>query len=404
MPAEKQIERGDFKFALHGTKLEGAFALVRMKKGQKGNEWLLIKKPDASAVRGWNVEDHAWSVKTKRTQEQIAANDPELSVADVAGAKKAAMPKSIDPMLATLAAEPPSGTEWVHELKWDGVRALCFIKDGKLRIESRNGKSAEQQYPELHDLPSLLDGDTAVLDGEIAVLDGDGRARFELIQPRIGANPANVPHLAENSPATLFLFDLLYLDGYDLRGVPLEERKRMLEQIVRWNEHIRFSQHFEANVGEMLDAVRQMGMEGIVAKDRRSTYEGGRSKRWLKVKVQNQQEFVIGGFTEGKRQHFASLVLGVREGEALRHTGQVGTGFDAKTEAAIAKKLKPLITESSPFSPKPRIKDVTWVKPELVAEVRFHEWTHEGMLRAPVFLGLRDDKSADEVVREFSRF
>ena len=277
---------------------------------------------------------------------------------------------------------------------------MCFIKDGKLHIESRNGKSAEQQYPELHNLPALIDAETAVLDGEIAVLDADGRARFELIQPRIGANSANVPRLVEERPATLFLFDLLYLDGYDVRGVPLEERKRMLEQIVRWTEQVRFSQHFEAKAAEMLEAVRQMGMEGIVAKDKRSIYEGGRSKRWLKVKVQNQQEFVIGGFTEGKRQHFASLVLGVREGGSLRHTGQVEPASMSKTEAAIAKKLKPLETDTCPFSPKPKIKDVTWVKPELVAEVRFHEWTHEGMLRAPVFLGLRDDKSADEVVRE----
>src|SRR5689334_1043514 len=123
VPPEKQIERGDFKFALHGTKLNGAFALVRMKKGQKGNEWLLIKKPDAGAVRGWNVEDHAWSVKTKRTQEQIAANDAAVSIEDLPGAKKAAMPKSVDPMLATLTTEPPPGNEWVHELKWDGVRA-----------------------------------------------------------------------------------------------------------------------------------------------------------------------------------------------------------------------------------------------------------------------------------------
>jgi bifunctional non-homologous end joining protein LigD len=400
MPPEKQIERGDFKFALHGSKLQGAFALVRMKKGQKGNEWLLIKKPDEFAVPGWNVEEHAWSIKTKRTQEQIAANDPEVSAEELPGAKKAAMPKSIEPMLASLTTEPPPGDEWVHELKWDGVRALCFVRDGKLHIESRRGKSAEQQYPELHNLPSLLDAEAAILDGEIAVLDSDGRTRFELIQPRIGANPANVPSLAEEKPATLFLFDLLYLDGYDLRGVPLEERKHMLERIVRWNDRIRFSQHFEAKAGEVLEAVRKMGMEGIVAKDKRSIYEGGRSRRWLKVKVQNQQEFVIAGFTEGKREHFASLVLGVRDGASLRHTGQVGTGFDAKTEAAIARKLKPIVTDKLPFSPVPKIKDVTWVKPELVAEVRFHEWTHEGMLRAPVFLGLRDDKSPDEVVRE----
>ena len=398
-PADQQLARGDFKFSLEGSKLRGAFALVRMKRGQKGNEWLLIKKPDEYAVPGWTPEEHAWSVKTKRSQEEIAANDDPIDPEHIDGSKKAAMPKSIKPMLATLVDGPPSGEQWLYEIKWDGVRALCFIEDGKLRIESRNGKRVEAQYPELASLPSLIQADAAIVDGEIAVLDEQGRARFELIQPRI-STAHNVETLQQTNPAHLFLFDLLYLDGYDLRGVPLETRKGLLEKSVEWNDVVRYSQHFTAETDTILEAVQKMGVEGIVAKDRRSPYEAARSKRWLKVKAQKQQEFVIAGFVEGEREYFGSLVLGVNKGKTLQHAGQVGTGFDAKQRKAIFQKLEPLVSKHCPLSPKPRIKGVTWVEPELVCEVRFLEWTSEGMLRAPVFVGLREDKPAAEVVRE----
>jgi bifunctional non-homologous end joining protein LigD len=399
-PAQEQLNRGDFKFFLEGTKLRGAFALVHMKKGQKGNEWLLLKKPDEYAVPGWDPEQHAWSVKTKRTQEQIAANDSPVEVSEVAGAKKTAMPQSIDPMLATLAEELPSGDQWIYELKWDGVRALCFIEKGKLRIDSRRGTRAEGQYPELHDLPSLLNAKSAILDGEIVVLDEEGRARFELIQPRISTAAAKIGPLLETNPAELIVFDLLYLDGYDLRGVPLETRKSLLEKSVDWRDHIRLSQHFQAEPENIVDAVQKMGVEGVLAKDRHSRYENGRSRRWVKVKVQSQQEFVIGGFTQGEREYFGALVLGVWEGKQLRHAGQVGTGFDARKMKEIAERLAPLVSKTCPFTPRPQIKDVTWVKPELVCEIRFQQWTDDNMLRAPVFLGLREDKNASEVVRE----
>jgi bifunctional non-homologous end joining protein LigD len=398
--AQEQIDRGDFKFFLEGSKLHGAFALVRMKRGQKGNEWLLLKKPDEHAVWGWNPEDHAWSVKTKRTQEQIAANDAAFAVSEIAGAKKGPFPRSVTPMLATLADDLPVGDRWIYELKWDGVRALCSISDGKLRIESRNGKRVEEHYPELEKLPSLLDAGAAVLDGEIVVLDEQGRARFELIQPRISTSPAKIGPLLKTNPVKLVLYDLLFLDGYDLRAVPLETRKQLLEKIARWNDQVQFSQSFDVEPDTMLDAVRNIGAEGIVAKDRHSVYEPKRSKRWVKVKVQNQQEFVLGGFTKGEREHFGSLMLGVWENGKLRSTGQVGTGFDGKNMKAIAAKMAPLITNTCPFFPRPNVKNVTWLKPELVCQVRFHEWTGEGMLRAPVFLGLREDKPAAEVVRE----
>ena len=408
-PALAQIERGDFKFRVHGEKLRGEFALVLMRGRGKGNEWLLIKKKDADAQPGWNIEDHARSVLTGRTQQEIAENLPPpkspipspQSHAMPAGAVKAPMPKSIPPMLATLATHPPSGDSWIYEVKWDGVRALCFIADGELRISSRSGKRCEQQYPELSVLPRHVKGSQAILDGEIAVLDDKGRSSFNLIQPRISVTDANsVAHLARSSPTSLFLFDLLYLDGYDLRGVPLEERKRLLSEIVTPSERIHVSDFFTVDGNAMLEAARANGLEGIVAKARGSTYEGRRSRDWVKVKVVTSDDFVIGGFTHGERDYFSSLVLGLYDGQKLTHAGQVGTGFNEKSLKEIYSKIEPLITKKSPFTGTVKaLRDVTWLQPELVAEIKYLEMTPDGLLRAPVFIALRPDKDPKECVR-----
>ena len=399
-PAQEQLDRGDFKFELHGTKLKGSFAIVHMKHAGKGNEWLLLKKKDEHAVPGYDINQFAWSVATKRSQDEIAENIEAPQLAEYKGARKAAVPADLQPMLATAVTKPPTGPNWLYEIKWDGVRALCLVKDGTLRMQSRRGNRCEQQYPELADLPGHVHAKTAWLDGEICVLDADGRARFQNIQPRIGANPGSVGRLVETAPATLFLFDILYADGYDLRGVALEDRKKLLNMLVVPDERIRISEAFDTGGEQMFEAARQMGLEGILAKDRRSTYESARSSLWQKVKVSNEQEFVIAGFTKGERDYFGSLVLGVHENGKLRHAGQVGTGFDQKLMKTIYERLEPLVTKTCPLSPKPKIKDVTWVKAELVCQVRFLEWTQEGMLRAPVFVALRDDKAPEEVSRE----
>jgi bifunctional non-homologous end joining protein LigD len=398
--AQGQLDRGDFKFHLHGAKLQGAFVIVHMKRAGKGNEWLLIKKPDEFAVRGYEINQFNWSVATKRTQDEIAENFEPVKVADLHGVRKAALPANLEPMLATLVTTPPSGPQWFYEIKWDGIRALCLIKNGTLEIQSRRGNRCEKQYPELRSLVEQVNAKTAWLDGEICVLDENGRARFELIQPRISANLNSVPQLAENSPATLFLFDVLYVDGYDLRAVPLEERKRLLQSLVIPNDHTKISEVFETTGEQMFEGARRMGLEGILAKDRRSAYESRRSNCWLKLKVLNEQEFVIAGFTKGEREYFGSLVLGVHENGKLRHVGQVGTGFDHKLMKAIYQRLEPLITKTCPFEKKPSIKDVTWVRPNVICQVRFLEWTQDGILRAPVFVGLREDKTPDEVVQE----
>ena len=314
------------------------------------------------------------------------------------------MPDEIAPMMASLATTPPKGDEWLYEIKWDGVRALCFIRDGQAQFLSRNGNRCTQQYPELTVLPHFVNASTAILDGEIAALDDKGRPRFSLIQPRISvSDPNSIAHLSRSSPVNLFLFDLIYLDGYDLRRVPLIERKRALSEVVTPGDRIRVSDYFQANGDEMLEAARQNGLEGIIAKRANSKYESRRGPDWIKVKAVNEQEFVIGGFTSGERQYFGSLVLGVYENGALKHAGQVGTVFNDRSIKEIYDRLAPLITTRSPFAAaiKNRLgRDVTWVKPELVASIKYLEFTPEGLLRAPVFIGLRTDKPAAQVVRE----
>ena len=398
--AQEQLDRGDFKFELHGKKLNGSFAIVRMKHAGKGNEWLLIKKKDQYADAKYDIEQFGWSAATKRTQEEIANDVEQLQVAKLKGARKAEIPEMPEPMLATAVTKPPTDSHWIYEIKWDGVRAMCLLQDGSLRIYSRRGNRAEKQYPELAVLVKHVNAKTAWLDGEICVLDSEGRAHFQDIQPRIGANLASVPRLAESSPATLFLFDVLYVDGYDLRGCALKDRKKILNALVTPDDVIRISEAFDTGGQEMFEAARKMGLEGILAKDARSTYEGSRSTRWQKVKISNEQEFVIAGFTKGEREYFGALVLGVQREGKLLHVGQVGTGFDHKLMKRIYDRLAPLVMKSSPFADRPKVKNVTWVQPEVVCQIRFLEWTQEGMLRAPVFVGLREDKTAQEVVRE----
>lgn len=304
-------------------------------------------------------------------------------------------------MKACLVEKPPSGGDWLFEIKWDGVRAIAFIEDQTVRLQSRTGHSCERQYPELGVIGHQIQAGQAILDGEIAVLDPNGIARFALIQPRITNTDANsVAHLARRTPVTYFAFDLLYLDGHDLRGVPLAGRKRLLESILEPSAVLRYSEHFVNNGEEMLEAARQTGLEGILAKCATSTYEPRRSRNWLKLKINSRQEFIICGLTSEKRDYFSSLVLGLYEKNRLVYTGNVGTGFDQKMLAAIHSRIQPLITSHCPFDDKPKIPHVTWVRPEIVCEIKFLNWTGDGRLRAPVFAGLRPDVDPKECVRE----
>jgi bifunctional non-homologous end joining protein LigD len=405
-PADQQLTRGDFKFRLAGEKLAGEFAIVRTKRG-KGNEWLLIKKKDAAARPGWDPEDHSVSVLTGRTQEEIArelppkSSTPAEAVKMPKGAKKAPIPKLITPMLAQLGkGTPPAGHDgWVYEIKWDGVRALCFLDGGKLRIASRKGDSIEKTYPELSVLPHHIKATQAILDGEIAALDAQGRPSFELLQRRINVvEPSAIARLARAHPVVYFAFDLLYLNGHDLRSVPLVERKKLLEAIVEPGDRIRYSEHFAANGHELLEAARAQGLEGIIGKRANSHYASARTSDWVKWKVANTSDFVICGFTPGERDGLGALVLGMtgdfdkNDGGKLKWAGNVGTGFDTAMVKTLQAKFEPLVTRTSPLIHESGLpKKITWLKPELICEVKFANWTEEGRLRAPVFLGLRND-------------
>jgi bifunctional non-homologous end joining protein LigD len=307
-------------------------------------------------------------------------------------------------MKAALAARPPVGDDWLFEVKWDGVRAIAFVDSEEVRLQSRSGLRCDRQYPELAVIHHNVDATDAVLDGEIAVLDEKGISRFHLIQPRIAnSDPNTVAHLVRSTPVVYFAFDLLYLNGFDLRGVSLADRKALLETILTPGPSVRISEAFAGAGREMLEAAQETGLEGILAKRAGSCYESRRSSDWLKIKVVNEQEFVIGGFTEpqGERSHFGALVLGVYEGESLRWVGNVGTGFDQKTLADLYSRLEPLIARSCPFAVRPKPdKGMTWVKPDLVCQVKYANWTQDNHLRAPVYLGLRNDKASAEVERE----
>ncbi|HUJ96078.1 MAG TPA: non-homologous end-joining DNA ligase [Terriglobales bacterium] len=321
------------------------------------------------------------------------------------GARKAAMPTSIHPMLAESTEKPFDDPEWLFEIKWDGYRAVAFIRDGAVRLVSRNQNDLTAQYSELHELPKFIQAETAVLDGEIVALDEAGRSSFSLMQQRTGIR-RGVRRVAGRGdiPVLYYAFDLLYLDGYDLRRVPLELRKETLARIIKADGSIRYSEHFDHGV-QLFEAAKQKGLEGILAKRRDSFYEERRSSQWLKIKITQAIDCVIGGFTEpeGSRQYFGSIVLGLYDQKKnLIHVGQAGSGFDQKTLAEVWQKLKPLATNKNPFYGKVEaLRDVHWIKPKLVAEIKFSDWTHEteegGMkLRAPVFLRLRDDKDPEE--------
>jgi bifunctional non-homologous end joining protein LigD len=306
-------------------------------------------------------------------------------------------------MGAGIAEKLPKGPEWIFEIKWDGVRGLCRIENAQLSILTRNNNPCERQYPELSVIPHYIDAETAILDGEIVVLDPKGASKFELIQPRIHNQDANaIAKMAQKNPVHLYVFDLLYLDGYDLRNVPLADRKQALAAIVKPFPLLRISDYF-ANAGEeLLEAARHNGLEGLMAKCITSRYESRRSRDWLKLKLTSEQEFVIAGYTPGERDTFGSLALGYYDDEGkLTYAGNVGTGFNEQTLQQLWALLQPRVIDKKPLERGDRIpRGTVWVRPELTAQVKFANWTAEGRLRAPVYLGLRNDKPAPDVVKE----
>ena len=342
----------------------------------------------------------------KSSANSAFSNPANSAIKALAGADEKPMPKVIHPMLATPTGKAFDDPGWLFEIKWDGYRAVAFIEDGRVRLVSRNQNDLTAQFPELGNLPQFVKAQRAILDGEIVALDEAGRPSFSLMQQRTGFQPGK-RRLAgrEGVPVVYYAFDLLYLDGVDLRHVALEQRKQLLQARIENSAVIHFSDHYAEKGLELFEAARQRELEGIVAKRRSSAYEEKRSRNWLKIKITQRQECVIGGYTppEGSREYFGALVLGLYDSQGrFIHVGQVGTGFDQKTLKKMFDLLQPLKTKQNPFYGEiGGLRKVQFVRPEIVAEIKFAEWTHETeeggvKLRAPVFMGLRDDKSAEE--------
>ncbi len=312
------------------------------------------------------------------------------------------MPGFFAPMGASIAESAPTGDKWMFEVKWDGVRGLVYIDDASMSIFTRNNNRCERQYPELQVLPHYIDAQQAIIDAEIVVLDSRGVSKFELIQPRIHTQDASaIAKMGNKNPVHLYVFDLLYLNGYDLRRVPLDERKRALETIVKPFSLLRVSSHLTGPASDLLEAARQTGLEGLIAKERNSVYESRRSRTWLKLKLTSEQEFVIGGYTPGERDTFGSLAVGFHEGGKLIYAGNVGTGFTGKILQDLLTKMQSRLIDKMPFQPDKMIpRGTVWVNPELVAQVKFAEWTSDRKLRAPVYLGLRSDLEPAQIGRE----
>ncbi len=335
------VENGELKFRLHGEKLHGRFTIVRTSRrpgsaprtafeDDEGEQWLLIHKRDDHAVAGWDAEDHPRSVKTGRTNDEVKANRDAIWISqapaavagiDLAGARAAPLPTRIEPMLATLASKPFSDPDWLFEIKWDGYRVQAVVDGGKVRIWTRNLNDAETYFPRLLSPPGRwIEAEQAVVDGEVVALDADGRPDFSLLQAKLGDKAA--------TGLVYQAFDLLYLDGRSLLDVPLEDRKRLLRSVLKEHPRVRYATHIEGEGLAFYEAATKLGVEGIVAKLRRSRYEPGRrTSAWLKLKIRPEQELVVGGWTpgSGNARDLGALAVGVYEDGKLQFAGKVGS-------------------------------------------------------------------------------
>ncbi|CAG1007350.1 Multifunctional non-homologous end joining protein LigD [Phycisphaerales bacterium] len=411
--AAKGLKDGMLKFRLEGERLKGRWMLVRTKRGDKHPQWLLVKERDSEASAGVHAETFATSVASGRTMDEIAAGaKPRAAARDakegpkasaLKGARAGPMPSRIKPQLASPADVAPEGDDWFHEVKFDGYRLLIFRRGDSVKIQSRNGLDWTAKLPDLAAAVGERLRVDAVIDGEAVVLDTRGISNFQALQ--------NAIHSRRAKSIVFFAFDLPWCDGQDLMKSPLEQRRALLSELIgsRQEGRLRFSEHIAGNGPEAFDRVCQGGLEGIVSKRRGSVYSQTRTPAWVKVKCFNQQEFVVGGFSEpeGAREQFGAMLLGYYDDDgSLRFAGKVGTGFSAETLKKLGTKLRGLATARPPFVNPPTGADargVTWVRPELVAQVQFRDWTTEGVVRHTSFRGLREDLDPTTVVRQPSR-
>jgi bifunctional non-homologous end joining protein LigD len=450
---------------MDGEKAKGEWSLIRTRMDGSKSQWLLLKS--GSSIKPISKTRDDQSVKTKRTMAQIAAqqdaewqsnrkDDSKSALKDrvkaalkkkdqgkPAGEEKVvgqahrlpgkkggdrsgrptnldkalaklpkAKPRFIEPMKARLVDSPPGSGDWSYELKFDGFR-VCAVKDGaKISLVSRNGNEMRARFPEVAEALESFPPDECVIDGEVVALDEKGRSSFQLLQA--------LEMEGRKSPIRFYAFDLMQLNGRGLTGLPLTARKELLARVCDGvGDPIRFSGEIKGAAELLLREVQRLGLEGLIGKLRNSTYEpGSRGGAWIKLKVLNEQEFVIGGFTppQGVRKHFGALLVGYYEKKKLLFAGKVGTGFNTKSLAALHHQLQDEKRADCPFADLPSkqggqwvqgitpsmMRKIEWVNPVFVCQVKFAEWTRDGKLRQPVFLGLREDKKPGQVVREVS--
>ncbi len=454
----KSLKEGKLHLVLDGEKAKGEWTLVRIR-GREGekNQWLILKTGDDARPISKKIDDR--SVNTGRTMKQIAeARDAEWESgreADESPTSKfkarirdavkknekdkivgqarrppaekqgnrrrrptmaassdlpSAKARFIEPMKAKLVEKPPAMGDWIYELKFDGIRLIGVKRDEKVSLLSRNQNELTGRFPEIVEAMKTLPAHECVIDGEVVALDDEGRSSFQLLQAR--------EMEGRKSPVYFYAFDLLQFDGKSLLSLPLEARKNVLEKVCAdARDPVRYSGAIGGDAEQLLKEVKRRGLEGIIGKQRNSVYEPGRrGGAWIKLKCVLEQEFVIGGYTppQGARKHFGAMLVGYYEKKRLVFAGKVGTGFTAKTLAALHKKFQEETRDDCPFVDLPSkqngqwVQDITpsmmrkmhWVNPVFVCEIKFAEWTRDGKLRAPVFLGLREDKTGTEVVRE----
>ncbi len=436
-------KKGKLSFVLHGEKLKGRWSLVRMggRAGEDGKNWLLIKSDDKSANKKKNIltaeptsvlsgremqeiadaGDNVWQsngkgrkskpttvsrAKTKKQKPASKNGKPittklKIQASELTGAKKKPQPKEFKPQLATLGTSVPTGDKWIHEMKFDGYRLLAFFEKGKVRLVTRNGNDWTHKFPTLAKTLSELPFDSAILDGEVVSLGEEGLPDFQQLQ--------NLLKRGNDKEIVYYLFDVPFYGGYSLTETPLIERKQLLAVLlakhVRSDSIIRYSDHIEGQGDSVLSNACKLDMEGVVSKQAESGYLQARSPGWIKTKCTKRQEFVICGYTKptGSRVGFGALLLGYYDNGKLIYAGRVGTGFNHTSLRQIHSELKKRKVDSSPFDNSlnsSQSRGVSWVRPELVGEVEFTEWTDEGLLRHPSFQGLREDKPAKQIVRE----
>jgi bifunctional non-homologous end joining protein LigD len=390
---EEGLRQGGLKFVLNGRRLSGKWALVRLqeKAGEAKVNWLLIKEKDEYAKTDTGISGFATSIRTGRTMAEIEAGEE---------GKITRNPfNRAEEQLAKLVNTVPSGEDWLYELKYDGYRILAFVEDNSVRLITRKGHDYTKQFQNVAtSLINLAAGRAMILDGEMTITDASGKTDFQALQNYM-KNPK-----AQN--LTYIIFDLLALDGADLRGNRLIDRKEALEALMKdAPKSLYYSRHVKGNGKESFIAACEAGMEGIVGKKYDSVYSGARNGDWIKLKCDKRQEFVIGGYTlsDKKTGGVSSLLLGVYEGEDLVYAGRAGTGLGERNMKELKEKFQRLSAAGPPFklAPKPRTNEkITWIEPELVAEIKFAEWTKDNLLRQASFKGLRTDKNPRDIKRE----